>query len=249
MLLDGKTAIVTGCASRKGIGWATARLFAQQGARVALIDLREEDARAAAAAIGDAHRGFACDVRDAGRCEQVVKDIVETFGAVDILVNNAGVSQPNRLMDSTMDDYDLVLDVSLRGTFNMSRAITPHFRGRRGGAIVCMGSLAAQRGGGVLGGPHYAAAKGAVQALAKSMARELAPDGIRANAIAPGLIDTDLLIGKISDDGKAAVAASTPLGRLGTAQDVANVCLFLASDLSAYVTGVVLDVNGGYHIH
>jgi NAD(P)-dependent dehydrogenase (short-subunit alcohol dehydrogenase family) len=249
MLLDGKTAIVTGCASKKGIGWATARLFAQHGARVALLDLREEDARAAAAAIGDQHLGFACDVRDARRCEQVVKDIVETFGAVDILVNNAGVSQAHRLMDSTMDDYELVLDVSLRGTFNMSRAITPHFRGRRSGAIVCMGSLAAQRGGGVLGGPHYAAAKGAVQALARSMARELAPDGIRANAIAPGLIDTDLLIGKITDEGKAAVAAGTPLGRLGTAQDVANVCLFLASDLSAYVTGVVLDVNGGYHIH
>ncbi|TDV35606.1 NAD(P)-dependent dehydrogenase (short-subunit alcohol dehydrogenase family) [Paraburkholderia caballeronis] len=249
MLLDGKVAIVTGCASRRGIGWATARLFAQHGARVAMLDLNEDDARSAAAAIGDAHQGYACDVRDARRCEQVVAQIVETFGAVDILVNNAGVSQPNRLMDSTMDDYDLVLDVSLRGTFNMSRAITPHFRARRGGAIVCMGSLAAQRGGGVLGGPHYAAAKGAVQALAKAMARELAPDGIRANAIAPGLIDTELLIGKITDDGKAAVAASTPLGRLGTAQDVANVCLFLASDLSAYVTGVVLDVNGGYHIH
>lgn len=249
MLLNGKVAIVTGCASKKGIGWASARLFAEHGARVAMIDLREDDARAAAAAIGDGHAGYACDVRDARRCERVVKDIVETFGAVDILVNNAGVSQPNRLMDSTMDDYDLVLDVSLRGTFNMSRAITPHFRARRRGAIVCMGSLAAQRGGGVLGGPHYAAAKGAVQALAKSMARELAPDGIRANAIAPGLIDTELLVGKITDEGKAAVAASTPLGRLGTARDVANVCLFLASDLSAYVTGVVLDVNGGYHIH
>lgn len=249
MLLKDKVAIVTGCASMKGIGFATAKLFSEHGARVAMIDLSEDAAGAAAAAVGKQHRGFACDVRDVARCAQVVKDILETFGAVDILVNNAGVSQPNRLMDSTMDDYNLVMDVSARGTFNMSRAIVPHFRTRKSGAIVCMGSLAAQRGGGVLGGPHYAAAKGAVQTLAKSMARELAPDGIRANAIAPGLIDTELLLGKITDEGKQAVAASTPLGRLGTAQDVANVCLFLASDLSGYVTGVVLDVNGGYHIH
>ncbi|SAL30088.1 short-chain dehydrogenase/reductase SDR [Caballeronia sordidicola] len=249
MLLKDKVAIVTGCASMKGIGFATAKLFSAHGARVAMIDLNEDAAGTAAAMIGKQHRGFACDVRDAARCEQVVEEILEMFGAVDILVNNAGISQPDRLMDSTMNDYNLVMDVSARGTFNMSRAIVPHFRTRKSGAIVCMGSLAAQRGGGVLGGPHYAAAKGAVQALAKSMARELAPDGIRANAIAPGLIDTELLLGKITDEGKQAVAASTPLGRLGTAQDVANVCLFLASDLSGYVTGVVLDVNGGYHIH
>ena len=112
-----------------------------------------------------------------------------------------------------------------------------------------MGSIAAQRGGGVLGGPHYSAAKGAVQTLAKAMARELAPDGIRANAVAPGMVDTELLVGKIDEAGKRAVAQSTPLGRLATPLDIANACLFLASDLSAYVTGVVLDVSGGLHIH
>ncbi len=106
-----------------------------------------------------------------------------------------------------------------------------------------------QRSGGVLGGPHYAAAKGAVQALAKAMARELAPDGIRVNAIAPGLVDTELLVGKINDEGKQKVAESTPLGRLAVPLDIANACLYLASDMSRYVTGVVLDVNGGLHIH
>ena len=112
-----------------------------------------------------------------------------------------------------------------------------------------MGSVAAQRGGGILGGPHYSAAKGALQTLAKALARELGPDGIRVNAIAPGMVDTDLLVGKIDDEGKQRVAASVPLGRLAQAADIANATLFLASDLSSYITGVVLDVNGGLHIH
>ena len=175
--------------------------------------------------------------------------MLDAFGRIDILVINAGVSQSQRLMDSTQADYDLVMDSSVRGAFNMSRAVVPHMRSRRRGAIVCMGSVAAQRGGGILGGPHYSAAKGALQTLAKAMARELAPDGIRANAVAPGMVDTDLLIGKIDDAGKRRVAEGVPLGRLAAPDDIANACLFLASDQSAYITGVVLDVSGGLHIH
>lgn len=152
-------------------------------------------------------------------------------------------------MDSTQDDYDLVMDVSVRGAYNMSRAVVPTMRAQKSGAIVCMGSVAAQRGGGILGGPHYSAAKGAIQALAKAMARELAADGIRSNAIAPGMADTELLVGKIDDEGKRRVAEGIPLGRLATANDIANACLFLASNQSAYITGVVLDVSGGLHIH
>ena len=249
MLLKNKVAIVTGCASLKGIGWATAKRFAHEGATVALIDLDEKGAHAAAGEIGPIHFGYACDVRDAKRCNEVVAAIIASFGKVDILVNNAGVSQAKRLMDSTKDDYDIVMDVSLRGAYNMSRAVVPHFRSRKSGNIACIGSVAAQRGGGVLGGPHYAAAKGGVQTLAKAMSRELAPDGIRVNAVAPGLIDTELLIGKIDEEGKRRVAEGTPLGRLGTPQDVANALLFLCSDLSSYITGVVLDVNGGFHIY
>jgi NAD(P)-dependent dehydrogenase (short-subunit alcohol dehydrogenase family) len=249
MLLASKVAIVTGAASLRGIGWATARRFADEGARVALFDLDAVEAQRAASAIGAGHAGYACDVRDEGLCKEAVQRVLGDFGQVDILVNNAGVSQALRLMDSTQADYDLVMDVSARGAFNMSRAIVPHMRSRRTGAIVHMGSVAAQRGGGVLGGPHYAAAKGAVQTLAKAMARELAPDGIRVNAVAPGLVDTDLLVGKITDEGKQKVAESTPLGRIAMPLDIANAILFLASDLSAYVTGIVLDVNGGLHIH
>ena len=249
MQLTDRVAIVTGGASLRGIGWATARRFADEGARIVILDLDSSAAEQAAHAIGPSHLGLACDVRDESACQSAVQRVLKTFGRIDILVNNAGVSQSHRLMDSTQEDYDLVMDVSVRGAYNMSRAVVPIMRARKSGAIVCMGSVAAQRGGGILGGPHYSAAKGAIQALAKAMARELAGDGIRSNAIAPGMADTELLVGKIDAAGKRRVAESIPLGRLATANDIANACLFLASDQSAYITGVVLDVSGGLHIH
>lgn len=249
MLLKGKTAIITGGASLKGIGWATAQLFIENGARVAVLDLDTDLIDAAVHKLGNCSVGYSCDVRSPDACERTVDSIIQAFGQVDILINNAGVSQPFKLMASTVEDYELVMDVSLRGAFNMSRAVVPHLRARRSGAIVNMGSVAAQRGGGVLGGPHYAAAKGATQTLAKAMARELAPDGIRVNSIAPGLVDTELLMGTLTDEGRQSALAATPLGRLALPLDVANACLFLSSDLSSYVTGVVLDVNGGLHIH
>jgi NAD(P)-dependent dehydrogenase (short-subunit alcohol dehydrogenase family) len=249
MQLKDQVAIITGGASLRGIGWATAKRFAGEGARIVILDLDQAAAEQAARAIGPVHLGLACDVRDETACRSAVQKVLDTFGQVDILVNNAGVSQSHRLMDSTQQDYDLVMDVSVRGAYNMSRAVVPAMRTRQSGAIVCMGSVAAQRGGGILGGPHYSAAKGAIQALAKAMARELALDGIRSNAIAPGMTDTELLVGKIDDAGKRRVAESIPLGRLASANDIANACLFLASDQSAYITGVVLDVSGGLHIH
>ena len=249
MQLKDQVAIITGAASPRGIGWATARRFADEGARVVILDLDAQAAEQAARTIGPQHLGLACDVRDEGACRGAVRRVLEVLGRIDILVNNAGVSQSQRLLDSTQADYDLVMDSSVRGAFNMSRAVVPHMRSRQRGAIVCMGSVAAQRGGGILGGPHYSAAKGAIQTLAKAMARELAPDGIRANAVAPGMVDTDLLLGKIDDAGKRRVAEGVPLGRLAVPADIANACLFLASDQSAYITGVVLDVSGGLHIH
>ena len=249
MQLKDQVAIVTGGASLRGIGWATAKRFADEGARVVILDIDAAAAERAARAIGPQHLGLACDVRDEAACKWAVQQVLDAFGRIDSLVNNAGVSQSHRLMDSTQADYDLVMDASVRGAFNMSRAVVPHMRSRQRGAIVCMGSVAAQRGGGILGGPHYSAAKGAIQTLAKAMARELAPDGIRTNAIAPGMVDTDLLVGKIDDAGKRRVADGIPLGRLAVPADIANACLFLVSDQSAYITGVVLDVSGGMHIH
>ena len=249
MLLDGKTAIITGAASARGIGKATAKLFAEHGARVAMVDLAAADPQAAAADIGLEHRGYGCDIRDKAACEATAGRIIGDFGGVDVLVNNAAVSRPNRIMEIAPADYDEVMDVNLRGTLYMSQALIPYFRERRAGVIVCLASVAAQRGGGLFGGPHYAASKGGVLALAKAMARELAPDGIRVNAIAPSMIDTDIYPGLLSDERREEVRRSIPMGRLGEARDVAGVCLFLASDLSSYVTGAVIDVNGGSHIH
>lgn len=249
MLLENKTAIVTGAASLNGIGFAIARRFAEEGARVVLLDIAADSLEAALAKLGSVHKGFICDVRDPRACQQAVADALDAFGTLDILVNNAGVSQPRRLLEIDDDGYDLVLDVSLRGAFNMSRAVAPVFRARQAGNIICMGSVSAQRGGGVMGGAHYSAAKGGLQSLAKAMARELAPEGIRVNAVAPGLIETDLIAGRLSEENRQLTLQATPLGRIGQPYEVANACVYLASDLAAYVTGVVLDVNGGLHIH
>ena len=131
----------------------------------------------------------------------------------------------------------------------LSQAVIPHMRSRKSGSIACMSSVSAQRGGGIFGGPHYSAAKAGVLGLAKALARELGPDNIRVNCVTPGLIQTDITGGKLTDEMKADIIKGIPLGRLGTAEDVARIYLFLASDLSSYTTGAVIDVNGGMLIH
>ncbi len=249
MLLSEKVCIITGAASPRGIGRATARSFAQHGGRVIIVDLDEKQAKAAAAEIGDGHRGLACDVTDKDACLTALDQVVREFGRIDVLINNAGITQPLKIMDIEPKHYEAVLDVNLRGTLYMSQAAIPHMRRQRSGAIVCMSSVSAQRGGGIFGGPHYSAAKGGVLGLAKAMARELGPDGIRVNSITPGLIQTDITGGKLTEDIKAQIIDDIPLKRLGVADDVANACLFLASDLSSYITGAVIDVNGGMLIH
>jgi NAD(P)-dependent dehydrogenase (short-subunit alcohol dehydrogenase family) len=249
MLLADKVCIITGAASQRGIGRATARLFSQHGGRVVIVDLDDGQAKAAAADLGEGHLGFACDVTDRQSCQNAAERVVGELGRVDVLVNNAGITQPLKIMDIGPDNYDAVLDVNLRGTLYMSQAVIPQMREQHSGSIVCMSSVSAQRGGGIFGGPHYSAAKGGVLGLAKAMARELGPDTVRVNSITPGLIQTDITGGKLTDELKIEIAKGIPLGRLGVADDVANACLFLASDLSSYITGAVIDVNGGMLIH
>jgi NAD(P)-dependent dehydrogenase (short-subunit alcohol dehydrogenase family) len=249
MLLADKVCIITGAASQRGIGRATARLFSQHGGRVVIVDLDDGQAKAAAAELGEGHLGFACDVTDRQSCQNAAERVVGELGRVDVLVNNAGITQPLKIMDIGPDNYDAVLDVNLRGTLYMSQAVIPQMREQHSGSIVCMSSVSAQRGGGIFGGPHYSAAKGGVLGLAKAMARELGPDTVRVNSITPGLIQTDITGGKLTDELKVEIAKGIPLGRLGVADDVANACLFLASDLSSYITGAVIDVNGGMLIH
>ncbi len=244
-LLDGCAAIITGGGSPTGIGLATAHLFAEHGARVALLDLAETDPEGVARDVGRDHGGYVCDVRDQTACRAAVQQIAESFGRIDVLIGNAGVVEGTRIADITGAEYDEILDVNLRGNFHMAQAVVPHMRVRRAGSIILVSSIAGQAGGGVFGSSHYAAAKSGILGLAKALARELASDGIRANAVAPGVIDNDFTKGRMTREIKDEIAKQVPLGRLGTPEDVAKVCLFLASDLSSYVTGTVLSVNGG----
>lgn len=248
-LLKGKYAIITGAASARGLGKATAKLFAEHGATVAILDLDADAARAAAADLGPDHVGLACNVTDKAACDSAVTALEKRWGRVDILVNNAGITQPLKIMEIGASNYDAVLDVNLRGTLYMSQAVIPAMRSQKSGSIVNLSSVSAQRGGGIFGGPHYSAAKAGVLGLTKAMARELAPSNIRVNAICPGFIATDITAGKLTPEMLETIVEGIPMGRAGEASDVAGCALFLASDLAAYCTGTEVDVNGGSLIH
>jgi len=248
-LLTGRVAIITGAGRDSGIGYATARLFIEHGAQVVLCDLAGEGPEATAATLGVNAAGAICDVTDPGSCKAAVAMTIATFGRLDVVVNNAGVTQRRKVSEVSAADYELVTDVVLRGTLLMTQAALPRLS--RGGtaSIVNISSLSAQQGGGIFGGPHYCAAKAGVLGLTRAMAREFGPEGIRANAITPGLVMTDFSRrGPAADAGKIDAAKSYPLGRPGAPRDIANAALYLASDLSSYVTGITLPVNGGSFI-
>ena len=249
MLLTDRTAVISGAASARGIGRATAQLFADHGARVAILDLDGVGAQRAAEELGAGHIGIGCDVANLASCRQAAEQVIGAFGKVDALINNAGISQPVKMMEITPQDWQRIVDVNMTGVLYLSQAFIPHMRARKQGSIACMSSVSAQRGGGIFGGPHYSAAKAGVLGLAKAMARELGPDGIRVNSVTPGLIQTDITGGKLTPEMRADILKGIPLNRLGDAEDVAKIYLFLASDLSSYVTGAVIDVNGGMLIH
>lgn len=249
MLLKDKVAIITGAASPRGLGFATAKLFAENGAKVVIIDLNEEASKSAAAMLGPEHTGLAANVANEIQVQAAIEQVIAKYGRIDVLVNNAGITQPIKLMDIKRENYDAVLDVSLRGTLIMSQAVIPTLRAQKSGSIVCISSVSAQRGGGIFGGPHYSAAKAGVLGLTRAMARELGPDNIRVNAITPGLIQTDITAGKLTDQMRDNILTSIPMNRLGDAVDIARAALFLGSELSSYSTGITLDVNGGMLIH
>lgn len=249
MLLKDRVAVISGAASPRGIGRATARLFAEHGARVVILDLDEGASNAAAEELGSGHLGFACNVTSPESCCNAATKVLEATGKVDVLINNAGVTQPVKFQEITTADWQRIMGVNLDGVLYLSQAFVPHMRTRRQGSIACMSSVSAQRGGGIFGGPHYSAAKAGVLGLAKAMARELGPDNIRVNCVTPGLIQTDITGGKLTPEMRADIIKGIPLNRLGNAEDVAGAYLFLASDLSAYITGAVIDVNGGMLIH
>ena len=250
LLLAGKTAIVTGAASPRGLGLASAKLMAEHGARVMITDLDDGAAEAAARTLpGNGHVGHRCNVVEKSECEATAALALARFGRIDILVNIAGITSPQRLMEVTPDVYTRLMDVNMRGTLYMTQAVVPAMRVQRSGSIVNMSSVSAQRGGGVFGGSHYSAAKAAILGFTKAAARELAPDNIRVNALCPSFIATDITAGTLSAERMEAIVASIPMARVGQPHEVAGCVVFLASDLASYVTGSEIDINGGSHIH
>ncbi|PRY96064.1 NAD(P)-dependent dehydrogenase (short-subunit alcohol dehydrogenase family) [Jezberella montanilacus] len=249
MLLKDKVVIITGGAGLNGLGFASARMMAEQGASIVILDLARAHPEDAAARIGAQHLGIVADVTDKSACERAVQTALAKFGRVDVLVNNAGITQPRKTVDISIADYEAVLDVSLRGSLYMSQAVLPAMQAAKSGSIICISSVSAQRGGGIVGGPHYSAAKGGVLGLARAMAREFGIDGIRVNCVTPGLIETDIMKGLIPDDKMRHILDQIPMNRLGEPSDIAGCVTFLASSLSKYCTGMTLDVNGGMLIH
>jgi 3-oxoacyl-[acyl-carrier protein] reductase len=246
-LLAGRAAFITGAGS--GIGRAIAIRFAEEGADVAAVDLNARTASETAEAVralGRRAEALRADVAAAADVETAAQRAQAAFGRLDILVNNAGVTRDSTIRKMTDEDWDIVIAVHLRGTFLCTRAVVPRIRdGGRGGAVVNLSSISGKIGN--FGQANYAAAKAGIVALTKVTAREYARYGIRANAIQPGLIDTPMARALGEELLKARVA-DTPLGRIGRPDEVANVALFLASDLASYVTGAAIEVTGGRYL-
>ena len=243
-LLTGKTALVTGAA--RGIGKAIALKFAQEGANIAFTDLVIDEngkaTEAEIAALGVKAKGYASNAADFAQSEEVVKQVKEDFGSVDILVNNAGITKDGLMLRMTEQQWDAVIGVNLKSAFNFIHAAIPVMMRQRGGSIINMASVVGVHGN--AGQANYAASKAGMIALAKSVAQEMGPKGIRANAIAPGFIDT-AMTQELSEEVRKEWMNQIPLRRGGTVEDVANCALYLASALSSYVSGQVIQVDGG----
>jgi 3-oxoacyl-[acyl-carrier protein] reductase len=249
-LLDGKVAIVTGAA--RGIGEAVALKLAEHGAHIAFTYVSDSSADKAAAleakiqALGVKAKAYQSNAGDYAACESLVNDVIAHFGTVDVLVNNAGISKDNLLMRMTPEQWNDVIQVNLTGVFNMTKQVIRPMMKARQGSIINMSSVIGEMGN--AGQASYAASKAGVIGFTKSVAKELGSRNIRCNAIAPGFVETDMT--QYLKEGEAAdkYKAGIPLGRFASAEDIANVTLFLASDMSSYVTGQVLSACGGLNI-
>ena len=243
-LLAGKTALITGAG--RGICRAIALRFAQEGANVAITDIRitdeVEEFIAQLNAMGVKAKAYTSNAADFDDAHKTVEAVAADFGAIDILVNNAGITRDGLLMRMTEEQWDMVINVNLKSAFNLTHAVTPIMMRQRSGSIINMASVVGVSGN--AGQANYSASKAGMIGLAKSTAKELGSRGIRANAIAPGFIITDMT-NALSEDVKKQWAAQIPLRRGGTPEDVAGVATFLASDLSAYVSGQVIHCCGG----
>ena len=242
-LLEGKVAIITGAS--RGIGKAIALKFAEEGCNIAFTDLFEDDNMKATeqelVALGVKAKGYASNAANFTETDEVVNKIVDEFGAVDVLVNNAGITKDTLLMRMTEDQWDAVINVNLKSVFNFTKAAQKVMLKQRNGSIVNLSSVVGVSGN--AGQANYSASKAGIIGFTKSIAKELGSRGIRSNAIAPGFIITEMTA-KIPEDARKAWEASIPMKRGGTPEEVAKVALFLASDLSSYVSGQVIPVCG-----
>lgn len=243
-LLEGKVALITGAA--RGIGKAVALRFAQEGANIAITDLvyneAMEETVAELAACGVQARGYASNAADFAATEAVVAQIKEDFGHIDVLVNNAGITKDGLMMRMTEAQWDAVLNVNLKSAFNFIHALTPIMMRQRSGSIISMSSVVGVHGN--AGQCNYSASKAGMIGLTKSIAQEIGSRGVRANIIAPGFILTDMTL-QLPEEVRKEWEKKIPLRRGGTPEEIANVALFLASDLSSYVTGQVIQIDGG----
>ncbi|HZK67435.1 MAG TPA: 3-oxoacyl-ACP reductase family protein, partial [Chloroflexota bacterium] len=255
MLLEGKVAIVTGAATRRGIGRATVRAMAREGASILVADKNQEGAEVGVAevrALGGAAQAIQVDVTREEDTRRMAEEAIDAFGQIDILANCAGITRATPVHQISVEEWDLILNVDLKGVFLCTRAVLPHMMEQRYGRIVSISSVSGKQGGGVFGSAHYCVAKAGVAGFTKAVAKQMGAYGITANSVAPGLIDTDITVGLADEETRTRSFAKSlegiVLGRLGTAEDVAELITFLASDRASYITGEDVDINGGLHI-
>ncbi len=238
--LKGKVAIVTG--AKRGIGYAISKGFILEGAKVAIVDV--EDAGEEARSLGDGAISVICDVSDRESCQRMVDEVVSKLGRPHILVNNAGITRVGLAKDMKEEDWDKVLSINLKGSFNCSQAVIPYMIEQRYGKIVNISSLAYL---GSSGQCNYAASKAGVVALAKTLALELAPYGINVNAVAPGYVDTEMTR-RLPEKVKKKALSSIPLGRAAKPEEIADLVIFLCSERANYITGQLIRICGGWSI-
>jgi len=243
-LLEGKTAIITGAS--RGIGRGIAKVFAQHGANVAFTYSSSVEAanvlESELNAMDIKAKGYKSNAADFNESQQLADEVVKEFGSIDILVNNAGITKDNLLMRMSEEDFDSVIEINLKSVFNMTKAVQRTMLKQRKGSIINMSSVVGVKGN--AGQTNYAASKAGIIGFSKSVALELGSRNIRSNVVAPGFIETEMTA-KLDEEVVKGWRAGIPLKRGGTPDDVANVCVFLASDMSAYVTGQTLNVDGG----